>query len=103
MKSSYNHKNDNVYEAIGNGLMPLIDDNLISGLSGLEELVKLNPKFEEFHLSLFDLSSRSLERSVEDKKANKKLNKIIRKFLLLLSPYFLIKSAHKALEWLVNR
>ncbi|KAJ9574702.1 hypothetical protein L9F63_008137, partial [Diploptera punctata] len=73
------------------------------GISGLEELVKLNPKFEEFHSSLFDLSSRCLERSIEDKKANKKLNKIIRRFLLLLSPYFLIKSAHKALEWLVNR
>ncbi|PSN50219.1 hypothetical protein C0J52_07804 [Blattella germanica] len=73
------------------------------GVSGLEELVKLNSKFEQFQNSLFDLSSRSLERSVEDTKANKKLNKLIRKFLLLLSPYFLIKSSHKTLEWLVNR
>jgi len=72
-------------------------------VSGLEELIKLNPRFEEFHRTLFDLTSRSLERSVEDKKTNKTLNKHIRRFLLLLSPYFLLKASHKALEWLVNR
>lgn len=73
------------------------------GVSGLDELVKLNPRFEEFYRNLFDLSSRSLERSVVDKKANKILNKHIRRFLLLLSPYFLLKASHKALEWLINR
>ncbi|XP_069672379.1 HEAT repeat-containing protein 1 [Periplaneta americana] len=73
------------------------------GVSGLEELIKLNPRFEEFQRNLFDLASQSFERSVEDKKANKVLNKLIRRFLLLLSPYFLLKASHKALEWLVNR
>jgi U3 small nucleolar RNA-associated protein 10 len=75
----------------------------LPGVSGLEELIKLNPRFEEFQRNLFDVSSRSLERSVEDKKTNKSLNKLIRRFLLLLSPYFLLKSSHQALEWLVNR
>jgi U3 small nucleolar RNA-associated protein 10 len=83
--------------------MFLLLPGLSAGVSGLEELIKLNPRFEEFHRSLFDLTSRSLERSVEDKKTNKTLNKHIRRFLLLLSPYFLIKASHKALEWLVNR
>nr|CAD7441758.1 unnamed protein product [Timema bartmani] len=73
------------------------------GLKGFEELKKFNSKFDKFATTLFDLSSQSLERSVESEKANKKLNKHIRSFILLLSPYFLLKPAHQALEWLINR
>ncbi|CAG2053456.1 unnamed protein product [Timema podura] len=75
----------------------------LPGLKGFEELKKFNSKFDKFATTLFDLSSQSLERSVESEKANKKLNKHIRSFLLLLSPYFLLKPAHQALEWLINR
>lgn len=73
------------------------------GLSGLEELKKLNPQFCIFEETLFDLTSKSFERSVESKEANDKLDCQIKTFLILLSPYFLLKPAHKALEWLINR
>lgn len=73
------------------------------GLSGLEELKKLNPHFSIFEDTLFDLTSKSFERSVESKEANEKLDCHIKTFLILLSPYFLLKPAHKALEWLINR
>ena len=40
---------------------------------------------------------------MQDEKVNKKLNIEIEKFLVLLSPYFLLNTAHKALEWLIHR
>ncbi|XP_063234714.1 HEAT repeat-containing protein 1 isoform X2 [Bacillus rossius redtenbacheri] len=73
------------------------------GLTGFEELKKLNPRFEEFGSTLFNPSSQGLERSVESHKTNKELNKTIKRFLLRLSPYFLLRPAHQALEWLINR
>ena len=45
----------------------------------------------------------SLERSVQDSKINIRLDADIEKFLFLLSPYFLLNTAHKALEWLIHR
>ncbi|XP_034252662.1 HEAT repeat-containing protein 1 [Thrips palmi] len=73
------------------------------GVAGLEELKTLNARFSEFESSLFDVSSLSFERAVQSKEANRKLDKSIRKFFYLLSPYFLLKPAHKSLEWLVQR
>ncbi|KAK6619287.1 hypothetical protein RUM44_003669 [Polyplax serrata] len=73
------------------------------GLDGLKGLVSLEPAFESFTETLFDLSSRFLSRTVESKEINKKLDKNIQKFLRLLSPYLLLKQSHKALEWLIYR
>nr|XP_034175529.1 HEAT repeat-containing protein 1 [Osmia lignaria]XP_034175531.1 HEAT repeat-containing protein 1 [Osmia lignaria]XP_034175532.1 HEAT repeat-containing protein 1 [Osmia lignaria] len=73
------------------------------GQSGLQELVKLSDLFLAFEKTLFAESSLNLERSVQDKKVNKKLDDEIQKFLILLSPYFLLNVAHKALEWLIHR
>ncbi|KAJ8670534.1 hypothetical protein QAD02_001793 [Eretmocerus hayati] len=73
------------------------------GLRGLEELVKLHNEFENFKTTLFAPSSINLERSVHDQKVNEKLNAELDKFLVLLSPYFLLNSSHKALEWLIHR
>ncbi|KAJ8918485.1 hypothetical protein NQ315_008182 [Exocentrus adspersus] len=73
------------------------------GLEGLEELISKNEVFGQFKSSLFHITSKDFERSVQDVEANRKLDKTIRKFLVLLSPYFLLNSTHKALEWLVNR
>lgn len=73
------------------------------GISGLKELIKLNVEFAAFENSLFSITSRQIQRAVEDKGVNIKLNKNIRRFLLLLSPYFLLKAAHKVLEWLIYR
>lgn len=73
------------------------------GISGLKELQKYNPEFAAFESSLFGKPSRQIERAVEDRDTNRKLNKTIRKFLHYLSPYFLLKPAHKSLEWLIHR
>ncbi|CAG0890703.1 unnamed protein product [Darwinula stevensoni] len=73
------------------------------GVSGFEELVGLNPAFRGFEATLFNEASKTFQRAVQTSEDNKKLDKIINDFLLLLSPYFLLKPAHKALEWLVHR
>ncbi|XP_029842706.2 HEAT repeat-containing protein 1 [Ixodes scapularis] len=73
------------------------------GVTGLEELVLLNEEFAEFERSLFSESSKFVERSVKTKAENVELDESIEEFLLLLSPYFLLRPAHKALEWLVYR
>lgn len=73
------------------------------GLSGLAELKKINPCFADYEHTLFSLSSKDFERSIQTKDANKKIDKSVKSFLIKLSPYFLLQSSHKALEWLINR
>ncbi|XP_076255308.1 HEAT repeat containing 1 homolog l(2)k09022 [Rhynchophorus ferrugineus] len=73
------------------------------GLEGLEDLISKNGVFEEFRKSLFHITSKNFERSIQTKEDNKKVDKAIKRFLLLLSPYFMINSSHKALEWLIYR
>ncbi|KMQ94481.1 heat repeat-containing protein 1 [Lasius niger] len=79
------------------------DTVLSIGQSGLQELVKLSLFFEDFKVTLFAQSSVSFERAVQDVTVNKKLDAEVAKFLLLLSPYFLLSASHKALEWLIYR
>ncbi|XP_071483190.1 HEAT repeat-containing protein 1-like [Diadema antillarum] len=73
------------------------------GVNGLQELQSIDPRFHDFEGLLFDEASKSLERSVQTKDVNSKLDKKIRRFLLVASPYFLLKPAQKAIEWLVFR
>lgn len=73
------------------------------GLNGLEELKVIEPAFSTFDNSLFGETSKSLERALQSKDVNEKLDKHISKFLQYLSPYFLLKPAHKVLEWLIRR
>ncbi|GAB0089010.1 HEAT repeat-containing protein 1 [Sergentomyia squamirostris] len=73
------------------------------GLSGLQELIAINGEFQTFETTLFDRSAKDLERSVEDKEVNKQLDKTIKKFMIRLSPYFMLQSSHKCLEWLIRR
>ncbi|VVC93212.1 unnamed protein product [Leptidea sinapis] len=73
------------------------------GLSGLKELIALYEGFRVYEDSLFSISSKDFERGVQSKEANKNLDQTIEKFLMQLSPYFVLQSSHKALEWLVNR
>lgn len=73
------------------------------GLSGLNELIALCPEFTVYQDTLFSISSKDFERAVQSKELNRNLNQTIEKFLLQLSPYFLLQSSHKALEWLINR
>ncbi|XP_019730064.1 HEAT repeat-containing protein 1 isoform X2 [Hippocampus comes] len=73
------------------------------GCTGLEELLGIEPAFEEFQDSLFSRASLTLERSVQSKNVNKKLDADISLFLTRVSPYFLLKPAQKCIEWLVHR
>ena len=76
---------------------------MFSGVSGLEELEKLDERFSEFRDSLFALASKSFERSVQTADVNRAADEQINRFLLMVSPFFALRSAHKALEWLVSR
>lgn len=73
------------------------------GISGLNDLINLNPNFRQFENTLFDRSTIDFERSVETSNVNETLNENIKKFLLQLSPYFLRRPAHNCLEWLIRR
>lgn len=71
------------------------------GTNGLEKLKGMNSLFCKFEENLFHVSYKALERSVQTTGFNKKLNKRINEFLRMLSPYFLDRAAHEALEWLL--
>ncbi|CAF0748543.1 unnamed protein product [Didymodactylos carnosus] len=73
------------------------------GVNGFEELCLIDSCFEEFGRVLFSDTSLTFERSIQTKEVNDSLNQTIKRFLIRLSPYFLLKPAHKALEWLVHR
>lgn len=73
------------------------------GCTGLEELLGIEPAFLEFQDTLFSRASMTLERSVQSKEVNEKLDVGISLFLTRLCPYFLLKPAHKCIEWLVHR
>ncbi|XP_033935504.1 HEAT repeat-containing protein 1 isoform X3 [Pseudochaenichthys georgianus] len=73
------------------------------GCTGLEVLLGIEPAFQEFKNSLFSRASLTLERSVQSKEVNEKLDAAIALFLARLCPYFLLKPAHKCIEWLVHR
>lgn len=73
-------------------------------MNGLEQLKSIDREtFESFELTLFNSTSITFERGIQTKQVNEKLNTEIRRFLLHLSPYFMLKPAHKAFEWLVYR
>ena len=72
-------------------------------LNGLDELKLVNDHFEQFESLLFSESSKHLERSLQTKEVNEKLDSTIRDYLQFLSPYILLKPAHKTLEWLIRR
>ncbi|KAK5850387.1 hypothetical protein PBY51_001271 [Eleginops maclovinus] len=73
------------------------------GCTGLEELLGIEPAFQEFQESLFSRASLTLERSVQSREVNERLDAAVALFLARLCPYFLLKPAHKCIEWLVHR
>ena len=74
-----------------------------TGTNGLEELSALDERFEDFEPSLFSESALSFERSIQTQEVNEQLDSKIDSFLLRLSPYLQLTSAHKVLEWLIQR
>ncbi|CAG8469217.1 12813_t:CDS:10 [Ambispora gerdemannii] len=73
------------------------------GVSGLEELKIIDKVFVDFENTIFSESMKTVDRTLQTKEDNERLDKSIGHFLSLLSPYFLIKPAGKALEWLIRR
>lgn len=73
------------------------------GLNGLEQLETIDEEFQTFETSLFGDSSLTFERSIQTKEVNEKLDETIKRFLIRLSQYCLMKPAHKTLEWLIHR
>ena len=76
---------------------------LAIGRQGLEELKALDPVFSKFEASLFGERTIDLHRSQISQAQNDQLDANIRSFLRVLSPFFMTKAAHKALEWLVRK
>ncbi|XP_055858614.1 HEAT repeat-containing protein 1 homolog [Episyrphus balteatus] len=73
------------------------------GCQGISELIALNSAFKQFEDTLFEQTSLNVERAVEDPAFNVKLNRNIKKFFHHLSPYFMLRSSHLCLEWLIRR
>ncbi|CAG8574524.1 6163_t:CDS:10 [Ambispora leptoticha] len=73
------------------------------GVSGLEELMEIDKVFVDFENTIFSEYMKTFDRALQTKEENEKLDKSIGHFLSCLSPYFLIKPAGKALEWLIRR
>ena len=72
-------------------------------LNGLDELKLVNFQIEKFETLLFGESSKHLERNLQSQELNDKLDNNIKDYLRFLSPYILLKPAHKTLEWLIRR
>lgn len=71
-------------------------------INGLDQLKLIDSQtFSIYEETLFNQNSIGFERAVQTKDINENLNSEIKKFMLQLSPYFLLKPAHKVLEWLV--
>ncbi|KAJ2551041.1 snoRNA-binding rRNA-processing protein utp10, partial [Coemansia sp. RSA 1933] len=73
------------------------------GRDGLDELRKMNHKFDVYATTLFSEAVKDLDRVLQTKEENKKLDESIRSFLFQLAPHFLTKPAGKAIEWLIRR
>lgn len=72
-------------------------------LSGLEQLKKIDARFKAFEVTLFSPASREVSRELQTKEVNRRLDESIDALLQLLSPYFMHKSAHKVLEYMIRK
>ncbi|KAL9658333.1 hypothetical protein ABK040_015653 [Willaertia magna] len=79
------------------------EDVHVIGVDGLTELIRLDPRFKPYLDTLFHPSSIERNRELETKHENTILDNQIEGFFLLLSPYFLLNSAHKSIEYLIRR
>ena len=82
-----------------------IDNAVILAIAkdGLEELKTVEPAFAKFEIVLFGENTLEVHRATMTKQQNESLNGTLRTFLRLLSPFFMMKAAHKCLEWLIRK
>ncbi|KAI5810289.1 hypothetical protein DFH27DRAFT_509326 [Peziza echinospora] len=74
-----------------------------STIDGFAELVELDPRFKRFERGIFSDASRSIDRFTQTKEENDSLNRNVEEFLGLVGPRVLLRSAQKAVEWLVRK
>uniref|UniRef100_A0AAZ3S299 HEAT repeat-containing protein 1 n=1 Tax=Oncorhynchus tshawytscha TaxID=74940 RepID=A0AAZ3S299_ONCTS len=74
----------------------------VESLSGLEDLLSIEPAFSEFQKTLFSQASVGLERGVQSNEVNEKPDTGILLFLARPSPHFLLKPVQKCIEWLIH-
>ena len=73
------------------------------GVNGLLALKRLDSRFGAFESTLFAAASTELDRELQTEEVNAKLDQSLEQFLLLLSPFVLLKPAQKAFEYLLRR
>lgn len=72
-------------------------------LDALQRLESLDRRFARFENSIFSETSIQIDRQVQSKEENDDLNKTIDAFLSLLSPYWNLAIAVRAVEWPLRR
>ena len=81
-----------------------IDIEVIYDLArnGLEELARMDNSLTEHMENLFSKNCIGYERSLQSKEQLQRLDDAIAHFLRKLSPYLMLRAAHKCLEWLIR-
>ena len=71
-------------------------------VTALNELCTINQTFKKYEDLLFQKSQINFDRTLQGQKFNSKLDDVLKKYLIELSPYYMMKSAQKTLEWLIH-
>lgn len=71
--------------------------------AGLEDLIKLDARFENYKSTLFSQKSRELDRELLGGKENAKINISISSYLRLLAGFLHLPAALRTLEYLIRR
>ncbi|KAJ9119655.1 hypothetical protein QFC22_003365 [Naganishia vaughanmartiniae] len=72
-------------------------------ISGLDEILELDPLMSEFEEELFGESTKSLDRMMLSQEANKRLDAVLDRCIRRLGQWLGLKSGAKCFEWLVRR
>ncbi|KAI6182851.1 hypothetical protein M3Y97_00425200 [Aphelenchoides bicaudatus] len=73
------------------------------GLSGLEQLRKLDRSLVDYEEKLFGPSSIALNRAMLSKDENEELDESLERMIIYLSPYFNHQGCKQVLEWLIHK
>lgn len=72
------------------------------GRNGLAELTRIDESLSDYEENLFSEKCIGYERSIQTKEQLQQLDETIAKFLRQLSPYLMLRAAHKCIEWLIR-
>ena len=72
-------------------------------VEGLQDLIKLDARFQQYEQTLFSFASKDINRDLQTRSENAQLDISVNSYLQLLSPYFMLRPAHKTLEYLIRK